>query len=389
MGSIIEHSSEDMTANRQWAPPTASRAVALEVLRHGPIARREIARNLDLTVGSLSRLSAPLISAGLILEVGEPGERRVGRPSRLLDVKPDSNYFIGVKITGTSVVAVLTDFRASVIERARASLTSKDPELVADVAAEVINGLSSRVPRVTGVGIGVGGPVHENSRVILDQFLDWQDVPLRDLVQARITAPVTIENDTTAFTEAQHWFGPASTQDRFAVVTLGAGTGFGMVVHDRIVKSEQTGIGLIQHWPLDPDGPPCPLGHRGCAMSMLTIEAITRGLGERLGRPVTYEQGIALCVAGDPEAARVLGRSGAALGLLLACIANLADVAMIVLGGEGVALMAAVRSEVDRALLANRDPRANPVELVAASADDLEWCRGAAVVAIQQFVLRV
>ena len=78
-----------MTGDSHWVPPTASRAVALQVLRHGPIERRDVAHKLGLTIGSLSRLSAPLVAAGLLREVEESGDGRVGRPSRPLDVTPE------------------------------------------------------------------------------------------------------------------------------------------------------------------------------------------------------------------------------------------------------------------------------------------------------------
>ncbi len=79
-------------------------------------------------------------------------------------------------------------------------------------------------------------------------------------------------------------------------------------------------------------------------MSMLTIKAITEQLEAALGRAVTYEQGVALCIAGDPRPRRSFSDQGAALGLMLAMIANLGDVPMIVLGGEGVSLMGAVET---------------------------------------------
>lgn len=59
----------------------ATRAVALEVLIHGPLSRSEVARRLDLSPGSLTRLSAPLLDSGLLIEVGEHSDGRVGRPS--------------------------------------------------------------------------------------------------------------------------------------------------------------------------------------------------------------------------------------------------------------------------------------------------------------------
>ncbi len=89
------------------------------------------------------------------------------------------------------------------------------------------------------------------------------------MVEAATGIPTIIDNDLVAFTEYEHWFGAGRGLDRFAVVTLGAGVGYGLVIHDEIVRSDEFGIGLIGHWPLDPFGPVCSEGHRGCAKAIL------------------------------------------------------------------------------------------------------------------------
>ena len=95
--------------------------------------------------------------------------------------------------------------------------------------------------------------------------------------------PTIVDNDLVAVTECENWFGTASGVDRFAVVTLGAGVGYGLVVHGQIVVDEDSGIGLVGHWPLDPLGPLCPAGHRGCAHSLLTDTAIATEVSSALG----------------------------------------------------------------------------------------------------------
>jgi DNA-binding transcriptional ArsR family regulator len=101
-------------ATPPWTPESGvTRSVALEVLLNGPISRTQIARRLDLSPGSLTRLSAPLIDSGLLIEVEERTDGRAGRPSRPLDVVVHSQHFIGMKLTGDLVVGVTTDLRAN------------------------------------------------------------------------------------------------------------------------------------------------------------------------------------------------------------------------------------------------------------------------------------
>jgi predicted NBD/HSP70 family sugar kinase len=371
-----------------WAPDTgASRSVALEVLLNGPLSRSEIARRLDLSPGSLTRLSAPLIETGLLVETGELAEGRTGRPSRPLDIVTGSRHFLGMKLMADRVQGVATDLRANVIATDTVEFASADPETVADAIAELARQLTRDVPPVTALGVGLGGRIADNSRVSSAAFLDWEDVPLVDLIEQRTGISTVIENDVVAFTEAEHWFGYGRGLDRFAVITLGAGVGYGLVIHDGIVADDDTGIGLIGHWPLDPYGPLCPAGHRGCARSVLTQSAIMHEVGAALGREVSYDEALTLAAAGEPAARRVIEDAGRGLGRLLAAVANLTMPERIILGGEGVRLVDVARDAIDQGVAADRDPRAKKLDLITTSGDNLEWCRGAAVIAIQTYVL--
>lgn len=381
-------SSSVRIATSPWiADAGAHKAVALEVLLHGPLSRSEIARRLDLSAGSLTRLSAPLIESGLLVEVGERGDGKAGRPSRPLDVVPSSRHFIGMKLMGDQVLGAVTDLRAEVLGSLSATLSSQAPDAVVEVIGEMAEQLAALVPSVTALGIGVGGLLDEHGTVISAPFLGWEGVPLAALVEARSSIPTVVANDLVAFTEYEHWFGAARGLERFAVITLGAGIGYGLVANGRIVANEDSGIGLVGHWPLDPFGPVCPSGHRGCARSVLTQAAIVTAVSTALDRPVTYDEALTLAVGGVAAARRVVDDAGRGLGKLLAAVANLTVPQVIVLGGEGVGLVDVARDAVRAGMAEDRDPRAHEVPLITTTGDNTEWCRGAAVIAIQTYVL--
>ncbi len=375
-------------ATQPWIPDAgAHQAVALEVLLHGPISRSEIARRLQLSAGSLTRLSTPLIESGLLVEVGERGDGRAGRPSRPLDVIPSSRHFIGMKLMGDQVIGALTDLRAGVLASESTQLTSTRPDDVVASIADMAARLAVHVPAVTALGIGIGGLLDESGVVISAPFLEWENVPLAALVEAASGIPTVVANDLVAFTEYEHWFGAAREVDRFAVITLGAGVGYGLVANGGIVASEDSGIGLVGHWPLDPYGPVCPSGHRGCARSILTQAAIVSGVSTALGRVVDYDEALSLAEKGEAAARRVVDDAGRGLGRLLAAVANLTVPHMIVLGGEGVRLVDVAYAAVLEGIQLDRDPRAHDVPLITTTGDNTEWCRGAAVIAIQRYVL--
>ncbi|MBX4176745.1 ROK family transcriptional regulator [Streptomyces geysiriensis] len=379
------------TQAESWLPLSpGERSVAIEVLVHGPLSRTEIARRLDLSPGSLTRLTKPLIQEGLLVEVEEAGatEGRQGRPSQPLDVVADSRHFLGFKITDDTVYGVLTTLRSEIVARLDRSLAARDPGDVADVLAGMTRELSRGRPRPAGLGIGVGGLVEGRSVVGESPFLGWRGVPLAALVEERTGLPVVVENDTAAFVEAETWFGAGRGLDRFVVLTIGAGLGYGLVLGGRRVPysgDEDRGFG--RHWILDPYGPLTPDGRRGSAVSLLTIPNIRYQVRAATGRDVGYEEILASAAAGEPMPARVVGEAARALGTLVAQIANFVMPQKILLAGEGVGLMKVAGDVVENTIRDNRHPRAAPVVLETRVSDFHDWARGAAVLAIQVLVL--
>ena len=274
---------------------------------------------------------------------------------------------------------MITDLRAGALDHGELTLPGHDVgRLRAADGAEV-----------SGLGVSIGGNVAEQRVVTRAPFLGWRDVALADLLEDRLGVPVTVENDVTALTTAEQWFGAVRGRPAFAVVTIGAGVGYGLVVHDRVITTPDSGLGLGGHLPLDPSGPLCGEGHRGCSSAMLSIPSITAQVGIALGHEVDYDEVLRLAEKGHPIAVSVTAAAGRALGRMMAGIANIAMVDTIVLSGEGVALWNVVGDLALAALAEDRDPEASPVEVVVDDAGFVSWARGAAAVAIQAALVRL
>jgi predicted NBD/HSP70 family sugar kinase len=376
-----------------WQPLTGpSHQVALEILLDGPLSRAELSRRLGLSPGSLTRITKPMVESDLLVEVtAGPTDPRVGRPSQPLDIDPTTHHFVGVKLTADTAVGVLTTLRAEVIATEERPLPDHTPQVVADLVVDLARSLAgsalSGVPAITGIGVSLGGHVARDGNVLLGNFLDWTDVPFQQLVSTGSGTQVVVANDVTAVTEAIHWFGAGRGVSRFCLITIGAGIGYGLVVHDRLVDTTDAGLGLIGHFLLDPEGPLCVLGHHGCAEAMLTTAAITSQVGAALGRPVQYDECLDLAKNGEPEALRVVTTAGRALGRLIAAATNFTMPELVVLGGEGVELAAVANGDVVGGLRADRDPAAHVPPLLLEEPTFTQWARGAAVIAIQTFVL--
>lgn len=292
-----------------------------------------------------------------------------------------------MKVTGEDVTAVVTDLRANVVAQSYRKLTSQVPDMVVVQIAELARELAERVDEITALGIGIGGLVNDKSEVLSAPFLGWQDVPLGSMVEGMTGIPTVVKNDVIAFTEAEHWFGAASGLSRFAVITLGIGVGFGLVIHNQIVMDADYGLGLVGHWPIDPFGPLCPSGHKGCARMVLTQGAIVQAVENAINRNVNYEEILQMARSDEPVARRVIDDAGRGLGKLIAAVANLTSPELIILGGEGVGLVEVAAASIQEGIKEQRDPKAKKINFVTTSGDNMEWCRGAAVLAIQEYVL--
>lgn len=377
-----------------WTP--SHRAVAVEVLRNGPLPRVELARRLQLSQGTLTRLTRPLLDGGLLIEVPEiprptggphsGKEPRIGRPTQPLGIAAGAHHFVGVKLTGSNAHAVLTTLGADVIAGASAPLPSTEPHAVVDTVTTLVADLVRNGPTPTALGVTLGGHAADHRHVTSAPFLHWADVPLAELLERSTALPTTLENDVLALTEAEHWFGAARGCSRFALVTIGLGIGYGHVVHDQLVSHPDAGFGLVGHWPLEIPSAPCLVGHRGCSTSVLTIPAIIGATSVALGRAVTYDQALELALAAEPAAARVVGDAARGLGRLLAAVANLTMPEKIVVTGDGVRLATDFADQVQAGLEADRDPRASKVVVDVQDFDFSEWARGAAVIALQRFM---
>jgi predicted NBD/HSP70 family sugar kinase len=362
-----------------------SSALAREVLIHGPILRSELSERLGMSLATLTRLTRPLLDHGLLVELTEQLDGAMGRPAKPLDVRAEALQFIGIKLTGNAAVAITTDLRAAEGRRAERSLPNHDVSVVVDVIVELVRELTNDQP-FSAIGISVGGVVSNQRVVERASFLGWSSVNLADEVEARLGIPVTVENDVVALTAAEHWFGLGRGLSNFAVITIGAGVGYGLVMCDQLVSTSDTGRGRGIHFPLDPAGPWCSLGHRGCSTAMLAIPNILTQVEVAIGVPVTFAEVLQMAREEHPVARQVVQASASALGHFIAAVANLAMVENVVLAGEGLGILSVAEDAMLAALRVDRDSEAAEIALLIEDDGFISWARAAAAIAIRRTI---
>ncbi|WP_345146412.1 ROK family transcriptional regulator [Nonomuraea rubra] len=379
---------------RRWggmwdALPDAARSIVKELIIHGPQSRTALARTLHLSTGSLTRLTKPLVDAGLLVEGEVVHDPVNGRPTRPLDVAAAEHRFLGLKLTGDRVHAVVTDLRAGVIAGRDEPITDHSPEAVCRQARGLLDALAVGPP--VGAGITLGGNNRASAgvggeRLVDAPYLGWEQVELKPLMERALGVPCAVENDVAALAHQHHWFGPGRGLRDFALVTIGAGIGYALIVHDHLVAASEADLGMFAHLVLRSGGPMCPEGHRGCAAAYLSSGSIEAAAALGLRREVGYDEVLRLAAAGDQVCLTLVREAAHALGRLIALVATVSMVKTVVLAGEGVELARLAKDDLDRALAADRRDVPGSVNVVVEADDFREWARGGAVVAIQSFV---
>lgn len=363
----------------------AQRSVLLEVLIHGSRSRADLTRRTGLSRSSLSRLTRDLAELGLVVE-GKPSlPSGRGRPSEVLHLVPDSAFFVGIKLTGDALYAVVTDLHANVVETEERPLSSRQVGAVVELIADVVAGVRGRYPRIASVGVCLAGDVLAAGRgsvVVGSHFLGWDEVALEELVAAATGLRVAISNDVQALTVAHHWFGAGVGCSSLAVVGFGAGIGAGLVVGNQLVVGAHGHPGKVGHLPVRDDGPSCERGHRGCVAAYVTIAAVIANSG-------APDFASALALAGaEPTsaAARAVADAAFALGVVIASLVNLVDPEKVVVTGEGLGVADLRPEQVDAGIAARLDPTADPVAIEYRTLRFADYARAASISAIRRIV---
>jgi predicted NBD/HSP70 family sugar kinase len=373
----------------------AATAVFAMVLTEGPISRVQLARRLGLSSAAVTKAARPFLDHGYLHELAATGRARpgAGRPASPLAVNPDREFFLGVKITADELIGVVCDLRAGVRAAEHRPLEDGSVPGVLDALTSVVEALrdvSGEVrARAGSLGLSISGDVERpTGRVRYSPFLGWHDVPLGELAARATGLSVTVENDVKALTAAEHWFGDGVGTDDFALVTVGAGIGCGLVVGGRLVTGSRGVAGEIGHLCVDADGPVCHCGGRGCVEALAGTRAIVEAAREATGRrDLTFDQAMALARAGDPGALAAFARAGHAVGLGIAAVANLVGPERIVVSGEGLAAYDLLNEHIRRGFDGQTFGAAAQCPLSIRPLPFEEWARAAAAVSIQSLVV--
>lgn len=354
--------------NQEFGRPYNRRIVLEAIRQSGPTTRARIARQVGLTVQTVSTIIRELEELGFVLS-GREEPRGRGLPPSQLRINPEGGYAIGLHITPIGLDAALINLSGDIVASRHRDAPAASPDeafilirqLVSELRAERMGG------RMLGVGLALPGPfgVEAMSFVGPTTMTGWDNVRLREQLAEATGLSAVYENVVAAAALGEQLYGLGAGRSNYYYLFLGVGLG-GTMMHDgAALRGAWGNAGEIGHIPLVPDGELCPCGNRGCLERYISMEAYGR-------RPagMSDEQWI--------ESVAPLFRSA------VVTIENLFDPETIILGGvapgsliEGLASTAADLPVSVAARRGRRDPR-----LVVSAEGHATVLRGAAALAV-------
>ncbi len=273
-----------------------------------------------------------------------------------------TTYRLGVDVGGTKCLGVVIDDDGEIVVSDRRPTPTGDEQLV-ETVAELAATLGAEVPGVTSVGVGLPGSITVDG--VLTSSPHLPGVVQFDAASRfgdRLGRTVKVTNDASCAALAESRVGAGRGVDDLIMITLGTGIGGGVIAGGRLLLGAHGYLGEFGHMMIDPDGPVCPCGKRGCweryaSGSAIALEAKRLAIYEgRLDAvaasagsvvDITAEHIVAAAIDGDADAIHVLGHFARWMGVGLGSLTMAFDPAMFVIGG-GLSRAAPVYEDVLR-----------------------------------------
>lgn len=375
-----------------WQAHGAAGHVARALSGRGGRSLTQLAALTGYSKSTISAVLAELRRSGLVVENGAPRRSRetgAGRPEVVVSLNPEAGTSVGILIGLEHIQVVVVDVAHTILGERTIRLA---PDYSPEDALAIATGLIDEIYRdraldrstLLGVGLAVAAPINpRNGRVLRAGGVPtWAGKDIRQVFEPALGVPIFSDNESNCSAIAQMMWGVATELDDFVLFTLDLGVG-GAIVHDgQVITGFAGSAGEFGHMTIDPSGPLCRCGNRGCLERYISDPLLELVHDPALPRPLSRI--VRDAIDGEPiarsavvEAARIAGRG-------LGIIGTVINPPVIVVGGELALAGDLVVIPLAESFEANTLVRTSEVgeeartRFIAASFVDRESCLGAA-----------
>ena len=338
---------------------TTSRYRLLVCLRdEGPIGRAQLARLTGLAASTVTSIVQGLITEGIVVEANDALPQVPARPgprSKPLVVNPRLGTFAGIDFGFRTVRILITDVSGRELAFDSVSLSEGYDAITGlGAARDLLLTMLERgnLATPTVAGLALPGPVDTLRQVVIGSAIlpGWADCSAQQMGEA-LGLNIVVENDANLAALGEHLFGAGRLVDNTITVKFHSGVGAGIILNDVLVSGWRGGAGEIGHIEIDPRGPLCRCGKRGCLDTFVAVPAILAALLPH--REVhTVGQLMALLDARDAGAEQVVWDAASLVGRALATASLIVAPDRVILVGSmaraGRSVLDPITAELER-----------------------------------------
>jgi glucokinase len=263
-----------------------------------------------------------------------------------------AGFALAVDLGGTKLLVGIVDGDGRVLARKRIATPRGGPDAVARAIGDLARELSgiTGMTETRGVGVAVPGPTDHDHGVIYDppNLTGWgRQTAFGPMLARTLGTPVFVENDANAAALGEAWVGAGQGVRDLVYITVSTGIGGGVILDGQLYRGADGTAGEFGHVIVDPEGPRCHCGNRGCLEALASGTAIARQAREAVARgdrttlqnlaahpdEITAQSVADAAVGGDPLAVDLYRRAGTYIGTFLSNLLAILNPAVIIVGG--------------------------------------------------------
>jgi predicted NBD/HSP70 family sugar kinase len=337
---VIHRNRNSQTANTK-VTRALNRSLILDHIKlSGSKGVTALARELGLHRTTVYSQVREMVDEG-ILTLGPAVQPRTGRPGALVALNVDGSAIIGAQLSITNVQAVVADLEGKILYRFERKI---DPHSAFEIISrELVETIGKAVARArddgrvpTAIGIAVPGLVDEaEGRILLSANLGWRNVDLGGLLRHEFDLPIWVWNGAHAAVLGERYFGVGRDFQDWVCLNLGVEISAGLFLHGDFYAGARGYAGEIGHTILQPGGPSCTCGNKGCWEALASERALLRYYHEAGGNHDLPLGGVIdRAGRGDVAAVDALEQVARYLAIGIVNLLHAFDPECIVIGGE-------------------------------------------------------
>lgn len=309
--------------------------------------RQELSQATGLSTATVANLVAVMLEEGLVVEMGMVASQG-GRPTAILGINASAGACVGVDVAETYLHFDLYDLTLKKMAEYETDLPSskKEPRDLVQLIAAGLGILLAQaglpMEKVVGMGVSIPGPFDQKTGVsVFEPSWGWVNVPIKKLLEEKISIPLYMDNPLKFNTIAEAWFGNGKDAETVVAVVLGTGVGAGLMLNGQLFHGASNTAGEWGHSIIVAGGRPCRCGSRGCVEAYVGAPGILQTLIEiDPASPLLFADDEMRSIAaiadaarlGDATALAVVRQTALYLSAGIANIVNVINPNLVILG---------------------------------------------------------